>query len=164
VEFSLYAPNADTVKVRIKDEADHAMTRSDDGIWRATVGLASPVGKKYKYLVTNEDWTDKAATDPYNLARSWEDWGRLRLVHHIVDRNAYAWGDASWMAQTKPSLDELVIYELHIKDFSSHASAVHGQRGDGGEPGKVRRPHRIHSLLAGIGSERGGAHAALRIQ
>lgn len=114
VSFSVFAPRARAVSLKIAGDDDVAMTKDVYGIWRVT-RPDTPVGTRYRYSV---DGT--LASDPYGKAWSWQDWqgGGWSIV---VDPADFSWTDADWEI---PSIDELVIYELHLKDISSHATSA----------------------------------------
>ena len=110
--FSLFAPRAEKVVLKIKGKPDTSMTIDSLGIWRAEKTGIAP-GTLYRFSIDG-----RTASDPYGKAWSWEDtngggWS-------IVIDPLYSWTDASWKI---PSIDELVIYELHLKDFTSHATS-----------------------------------------
>ena len=89
------------------------MTIDSLGIWRAEKTGIAP-GTLYRFSIDG-----RTASDPYGKAWSWEDTNGGGGWSIVIDP-LYSWTDASWKI---PSIDELVIYELHLKDFTSHATS-----------------------------------------
>jgi len=118
VTFGLFAPHKKDVRL-IGDfnnwDRDATVMKADnDGLW--TTELTLPPAK-YDYQFLIEPKTDKEVTiaDPCSRGLRWVD-GRPD-PHSVIEvgKAPYVWGDDGF--RVKP-LNELVIYELHVGDFS----------------------------------------------
>jgi pullulanase-type alpha-1,6-glucosidase len=135
----LWAPTAQSVKLRIFEDATSAayttvaMTRDDaSGAWSANLGAAD-VGKYYLYevdvFVGSTGRVEKnLVTDPYSVSLA------TNSTHsQIVDLAADALKPAGWDKLKKPrlnSFEDIVLYELHVRDFSiTDASVPPAHRG-----------------------------------
>lgn len=131
IEFTLFAPynTAAFLKGSFSGWRDLPMHQGDDGVWRATVDLADGT-YQYKFRVQSKSWFyepgqwievgDPYATDIDNASQN-----SVVLVKHgrrLIDE--YEWRHDG---AALPADRELVIYELHVADFS------------GGEPDAYRR-------------------------
>jgi len=122
VTFRVWAPNATSVFVpgqfnnwstTATPLAEEFTNGAEDGVWSADVASAS-AGQQYKYYIN------------YNAGSVWKHDPRSRLVTSsgsstgandiIYDPTAFNWDGDNL---TPPSLDDLVIYELHIGTFAS---------------------------------------------
>lgn len=124
IEFNLFAPYNKGAKLigSFSDWQEIDMQKGDDGYFRTTVNLEDGV-YQYKFQVQTNSWffepeqwvdvTDPYATDIDEL--SGKDNGVIRIKdgEKIVD--TYVWEHDS---QPLPADHELVIYELHVGDFS----------------------------------------------
>jgi pullulanase len=126
--FSLWAPTAQNVALLVYDDSkaestatEIAMTRDDaSGVWSVT-GDAAFAGKYYLYQVTVYAPTTNlvevnAVTDPYSTALAANS--TRSLVFDLADP---AFMPAGWADLTKPALaapEDIVLYELHVRDFS----------------------------------------------
>jgi len=118
VSFGLYAPFKQTVHL-IGDfngwDLDAApMTFQPDGLWTARVQL-EPGLYGYQFLIDRGLPGEVTIADPYSTRLRWVE-GRDQ-PHSLVEVGAapYVWGDQEF--RIKP-LNELLIYELHVGDFS----------------------------------------------
>jgi maltooligosyltrehalose trehalohydrolase len=102
VSFSVWAPKAERVRVRV-DGAEHAMTSGDGGWWRADVD-----GTDYAFLL---DDSDDALPDPRSL---WQPEG-VHGPSRRYDHATFEWTDGGWTGRALPGG---VIYELHIGTFT----------------------------------------------
>lgn len=108
--FRVWAPNAASVAVIGEfnnwkpSGADRLTREGDSGIWSLTVKRSRPRGA-YQFLINNE-WRRR---DPY--ARAVTPDGKASL---FFDADDFRWGDDRAPRHT---LDELVIYEMHIGSF-----------------------------------------------
>ena len=111
VHFSVWAPLAKRVRVRIVDGAgtgDHELAlRTDTGVHEGSV-TAARAGSDYGYLL---DDGDRLLPDPVSR---WQPTG-VHEPSRVVDPTAFAWADDGWKGVT---MAELVIYELHVGTFS----------------------------------------------
>jgi pullulanase len=135
----VWAPTAHSVGLRLFETATSAayttvpMTRDPaTGVWSAT-GTPAWSGRFYVYEV--EVWQPTTmrvetnlVTDPYSVALS-RNSGRTQ----IVDLADPALAPTGWSSLVKPSLaapEDIVLYELHVRDFSANdASVAAGLRG-----------------------------------
>ena len=104
--FEVWAPIHDRVRLRTLG-ADHEMSRSGDGLWRATVPGAGP-GTDYAFLLGDDD---TPLPDPRSR---WQPEG-VHGPSRLTDPGAYEWGDGEW---TGRQLAGSVVYELHIGTFA----------------------------------------------
>jgi maltooligosyltrehalose trehalohydrolase len=99
VEFRVWAPNASTVEVgggRLEPEGD--------GVFAAA--LPRSAGADYRFVLDGE----RELADPCSR---WQPEG-LRGPSRILDTSAFVWT----AEQPRLSLEELVIYELHVGTFT----------------------------------------------
>lgn len=129
----LWAPTAKSVKLHLFADSVTAnsetlpMTRDDQtGVWSVT-GTADWINSFYLYEVqvyvpsTGKIETN-LVTDPYSVSLSMNS-----LRSQIVDLTASALKPQDWDSLKKPALaapEDIVIYELHIRDFSIHDQTV----------------------------------------
>lgn len=102
--FRLWAPAATRVDVIL--DKPHAMTRIDDGWFRADIAGAE-AGTRYKFRIDGTtDVPDPAsAFQPADIAGPSE----------IIDHGAYAWRAAGWRGR---SWEEAVFVETHVGTFT----------------------------------------------
>ncbi|HEU4322462.1 MAG TPA: pullulanase-type alpha-1,6-glucosidase [Roseiflexaceae bacterium] len=128
----LWAPTARSVTLHLFDSADAPagavvpMERGAWGVWSAC-GAAGWRGKFYVYEV--EVYVRETGriertfvSDPYSVGLSANSTRSL-----IVDLRDPALAPAGWAEHTSPPLDapeDIVIYELHVRDFSSADPSV----------------------------------------
>ncbi len=96
----VWAPNAASVSVLGQE-----LERGEDGVWEAELDL--PPGTDYRCAVDGAEWPDPCS-------RSQPE--GVRGPSRVVDTGAFEWHDDGWPGL---SLDELVIYELHVGTFSA---------------------------------------------
>jgi maltooligosyltrehalose trehalohydrolase len=99
VDFRVWAPRPGSVLLRVNG-AEHELERGSDGLWSAELPAAH--GDEYVYVV-------EGATRPDPCSR-WQPHG-VRRPSAVVDLPRPAEWDGL-------SLDELVLYELHVGTFS----------------------------------------------
>ena len=80
----------------------------DNGYWVGRFGDVSP-GARYRFRIDG----DPARTFPDPASRYQPE--GVHGPSEVVDESAFRWTDADW---TPPSLDSLVIYELHVGTFT----------------------------------------------
>jgi pullulanase len=94
------------------------MQSMDGGVWH--VKLAGDLnGKYYMYRVIFEDGTVEEAADPYATAVSANGMRTAIVDLHETDPDG-------WAEDVSPTLahpSDAVLYELHVRDFSIHASS-----------------------------------------
>jgi maltooligosyltrehalose trehalohydrolase len=100
-EFRVWAPRASRVAVRVHDR-DHALERAADGVWTAEV-FADP-GDDYLFALEGQ-----LLPDPWSRSQP----EGIRGPSRIVDTSAF-----SIAPGPRLTLDELVLYELHVGTFT----------------------------------------------
>ncbi len=132
--FRVWAPTAKDVKLHIYGNSGattfplkRGMVRDDvTGVWSFT-GEAGWQGKYYAYAVTvyapsAGEVVENVVTDPYSVALSTNGFRSL-----IVDLNDPALFPAGWADLALPELaapEDIVLYELHVRDFSVNDASV----------------------------------------
>jgi maltooligosyltrehalose trehalohydrolase len=101
VEFRVWAPSASRVAVRVHDR-EHPLDRADDGVWTAEV-FADP-GDDYLFALDG-----RLLPDPWSRSQP----EGLRGPSRIVDTSAFSIAEGPRL-----TLDELVLYELHVGTFT----------------------------------------------
>jgi pullulanase/glycogen debranching enzyme len=132
-ELSLWAPTARAVSVCIYPNAQaaavaHTPLKLDEasGVWRTQSALAKP-GTYYRYavevFVPGMGWVLNHVNDPYAVSLSANS-----LRSYVADLNAPQLKPAGWdqhrAPQTVKHAVEMVIYELHVRDFSINDTTV----------------------------------------
>src|SRR5262249_42686539 len=97
--FRVWAPEAERVSVD-----GLPLERGAGGVWEKE--LALPAGSDYLYELDGA-----ALPDPCSR---WQPEG-LRGPSRVLDASGFSWSDGAWAGL---SLDELVVYELHVGTFS----------------------------------------------
>jgi len=106
-EFSVWAPRAKSVGLRIGD-VTHPMQAPDKACyWRATVEDAGH-GTEYGFVLDDDP---KVYPDPRSL---WQPHG-VHRASTVYDHQRFHWDDGTWQG---PPLGGAVIYELHIGTFT----------------------------------------------
>ena len=106
-EFTVWAPNAKKVAVKMGD-ALQAMSGPDEyGWWRATVADVD-CGTDYAFVLDDDP-------KPYPDPRSqWQPHG-VHGPSRLYDQKNFVWNDHIWQG---PPLSSAVIYEMHLGTFS----------------------------------------------
>jgi maltooligosyltrehalose trehalohydrolase len=104
-EFQVWAPDPALVRLDV-DGALHAMARSDDGWWHATV--EAPPDARYGYLLDDDP---AVLPDP----RSARQPDGVHARSQLWDATQATWTDDDWPGR---SVEGAVIYELHIGTFT----------------------------------------------
>ncbi|HRW06620.1 MAG TPA: pullulanase-type alpha-1,6-glucosidase [Caldilineaceae bacterium] len=132
VTIRLWAPTAQQVVLFLFDEAvgsrchHYPLQRSEQGTWEVR-GDRSWIGRYYLYEVTvyvpqTGKIEHNLVTDPYALGLSMNSKRTL-----IVDLEDPALQPPGWQSHTRPPLDafeDIVLYELHLRDFSINDQSV----------------------------------------
>jgi maltooligosyltrehalose trehalohydrolase len=107
-EFRVWAPKPAQVRLYLDgtDGAVHAMRRSDDGWWHATI--ETPPDARYGYLLDDDP---TVLPDP----RSARQPDGVHERSQLWDAGNATWTDAGW---TGCSVEGAVIYELHVGTFT----------------------------------------------
>ncbi|HEX2213118.1 MAG TPA: malto-oligosyltrehalose trehalohydrolase, partial [Mycobacterium sp.] len=112
VEFSVWAPRPQRVRLDVEG-TEYAMTRSDDGWWRADVP-DSQVAPDARYgFVLDDDQT--VLPDPRSPRQP--DGVHARSQRWQPDPGA--WTDGDWEGR---SIEGTVIYELHVGTFTDEGT------------------------------------------
>jgi maltooligosyltrehalose trehalohydrolase len=116
-EFSVWAPEAGKLAVKIGETA-HSLSGPDAyGWWRISIADAGP-GTDYAFLIDDDP-------TPYPDPRSpWQPDG-VHGPSRLVDHANFPWTDAGFHP---PPLSSAIVYELHIGTFTAEGtfdSAVH---------------------------------------
>jgi maltooligosyltrehalose trehalohydrolase len=108
VEFRVWAPAAERVDVRLAGR-DHPLAAAAGGVHEGR--LAAGPGDDYRFVLDGGDaWPDPCSR--------WQPEG-LRGPSRVLDPGAFRWSDRGWRGL---SLDDLVVYELHVGAFSGEGS------------------------------------------
>ncbi len=118
-KFAVYAPQAGSVYVAGTfngfSTTANPMQKTLSGVWETVISTAVP-GNAYKYY--SADFLGQWVQDPYGRSFNGNDNDNTLIIN-----NNYTWNDGSW---TRPAKSSLVIYEMHIKDFSRGDSQAAG--------------------------------------
>lgn len=125
VKFSLWSPEADAVRVRIyptdrnsKPVETIDMTKSDNGVWRA-VASADHLGRFYTFQIAyNGKWLDET---PGVWAKAVGTNGERAAIINLDDTDPAGW-DADKGPEVE-SINDVILYEMHHRDFSMHPSS-----------------------------------------
>ncbi|MFF0234032.1 malto-oligosyltrehalose trehalohydrolase [Micromonospora sp. NPDC005254] len=104
-EFSVWAPDATRVRLRLARDTDHEMRAAADGWWQVEVPDA---GLDYSFLL-NDDETP--LPDPRS---PWQPAG-VHGPSRRYDHSAFEWSDSAWTGRQLPGS---ILYELHIGTFT----------------------------------------------
>jgi pullulanase len=128
IRFRLWAPTARSVRLFVHDAPDDAadeiypMVEGEVGVWEVQVGDSSWLNRKYYVYEVQVFWRPHAqmvtnlVTDPYSFGLAPNSAKSL-----VVDFNSPLSKPDSWNLIPKPELaspTDIVLYELHIRDFS----------------------------------------------
>ncbi|MBB5345434.1 malto-oligosyltrehalose trehalohydrolase [Tunturibacter empetritectus] len=106
-EFTVWAPVASKVGVKVGDVTYPLNGPDEHGWWRASVEPARP-GTDYGFVIGDDP---KAWPDPRS---EWQPNG-VHGLSRLYDHGAFQWNDRAWSA---PALSHAVIYELHVGTFT----------------------------------------------
>ena len=106
-EFTIWAPEAKTMSVKMNDSLLPMLGPDEQGWWRLQVDEAGP-GTDYGFKVNEEDGI---YPDPRSL---WQPHG-VHGVARLYDQSAFAWSDQVFQPQP---ISSALIYELHIGTFT----------------------------------------------
>jgi maltooligosyltrehalose trehalohydrolase len=99
VDFRVWSPGARSVRLRLR-EHQHELTPAGEGVWETELPVAH--GDEYVYVVDGDEWPDPCSR--------WQPHG-VRGPSAVVELPSPAeWG--------RLTLDELVLYELHVGTFT----------------------------------------------
>ena len=125
IEFKIYAPNSDKVKLVIFEKVDdesgyeYPMEKLVNGDWRYFLKNA-PLGTMYGYRLTGP-WNDEnvIVADPYSKATVTQNNWRHVAKSLVIDA-AFDWEGDTW---TNIHPRDLIIYESHVRDMTVHKSS-----------------------------------------
>lgn len=130
--FKVWAPAAEAVRLHFYDKgiggkatSTTELTRVEDGVWEVTVE-GDLMGKYYAFQAKYNDQWNAEVTDPYVKAV-----GVNGLRGHIIDMNRT--NPKNWDGDERPALgnfNEIIIYELHVRDMTIHPSSGSGYPGE----------------------------------
>ena len=104
VDFEVWAPAASSLAVRVNGE-EHALARTEDGFWRGEAPARH--GDDYVYAVDGHELPDPASR--------WQPAG-VRGPSRVLDTTQFD------LAPSGPTLEELVLYELHVGTFTEEGT------------------------------------------
>ncbi|MEO3771343.1 malto-oligosyltrehalose trehalohydrolase [Micromonospora sp. B9E7] len=104
-EFSVWAPDATRVRLRLAGDTDHEMRATADGWWQVDVPDAGP---DYSFLLNDDETPLPDPRSPWQPAGVH---GPSRRYDHL----AFQWTDSSWTGRQLPGS---ILYELHIGTFT----------------------------------------------
>jgi len=129
--FRLFAPRASRVSLwlfaSMEDTSgrEHPMKRDSDGVWEATLP-GQYFGRFYNYRVEGPDGPTEDfdgslfICDPYSHAVATRNEYQHRGRTLIIDDRRFDWrGDVPLGYR----LEDLIIYECHVRDLTAHASS-----------------------------------------
>ena len=131
--FKVWAPTATSVRVNLYESgtegtedliASIEMTAQEQGVWVAAVE-GNLNGTYYTYAVTHGETTVEAC-DPY--ARTTGVNGKRAMVIDLDSTDPVNWSEDA-PPHTFGSINDAVIYELHVRDLSSDPSSGITQTG-----------------------------------
>jgi malto-oligosyltrehalose trehalohydrolase len=106
VRFRLWAPNAETVAVRLEStDRPIPMAREPDG-WFALTTMSAAPGSHYQYEIDG-----RLLPDPASRRQP----AGVHGPSEVVDPGQFRWRDLGWRGRP---WQEIVLYELHIGTFS----------------------------------------------
>ena len=104
MDFEVWAPAATTLAVRVNGD-EHALSRGDDGFWRGEASARH--GDDYLLVADGVELPDPASR--------WQPYG-VRGASRVLDTRQF---DLEPVGLT---LDELVLYELHVGTFTEEGT------------------------------------------
>ncbi|MBF0406978.1 MAG: hypothetical protein HQM10_06480 [Candidatus Riflebacteria bacterium] len=144
--FSVYSPDATEIALVIFEKPEdktgqgHRMVKDQQGIWSASVD-GELYGKYYGFLADGP----KGDGFLFDAKRLLSDPCALANVDHdgksIILQTDFQWTDKGFVT---PAAKDLVIYELHVKDLTSHSSSGVSEKNRG----------KYLGMLEGKGSDR----------
>jgi maltooligosyltrehalose trehalohydrolase len=106
-EFTVWAPKAWKVAVKIGDATYPMQGPSERGWWSVSVENAGP-GTDYGFVLNDDE---RAYPDPRS---QWQPHG-VHGLSRVYDHAAFSWNDRGWQP---PRFGRAVIYELHVGTFT----------------------------------------------
>src|SRR5882757_4109580 len=108
--FRVWAPFAKAVAVTgaFNNWAKLPLTSEDDGYWAVAVDKAE-AGQEYKFVITTPQGNELYKNDPRCLQIT------TSAGNSVLVETNFDWGDDHF---TPPTLNQQVVYELHIGTFN----------------------------------------------
>lgn len=129
--FRVFAPRAIRVEMELFEKPEDAsgirweMTRDKEGVWE--VQLQDEYGGKwYAYRIDGPKGEGEMfdpshyIADPYAVAMATQNHYLHPAKAYIPDSEAFDWEGDTWIC---PPLEDLIIYELHVRDMTAHPSS-----------------------------------------
>lgn len=112
-EFTVWAPNLKQIEVKILGDSERVIPLEQDelGYWQITA-TEIPPGTLYQYQLNGGE---KTRPDPVSHSQPLDVHGPSQ----VIDHTAFQWTDHNWQ---NLSLEELIIYELHVGTFSTEGT------------------------------------------
>ncbi|MEL6657197.1 MAG: type I pullulanase [Bacteroidota bacterium] len=130
--FKVWAPAAEALQMHLYEKGiggdplqTIALDRGEQGVWETTV-QGNIEGRYYAFQAKYNGTWNAEVTDPYVKAV-----GVNGLRGQVVDMNRT--NPKAWDDDTRPALNnfnEVIIYELHVRDMTIHASSGSGYPGE----------------------------------
>ncbi len=124
--FRVWSPTADDVLLKLyngNDFSTEKMEKNSQGVWEKTVN-GDLDGRFYNYLIKNgEDYTE--VVDIY--AKSCGVNGKIGMVVNLSTTNPKNWCEEKTVKLDSPN--KAVLYELHVRDFSSDKESSFENKG-----------------------------------
>ncbi len=148
VRFRVWAPTTSRVDLAIYEDdlrytrTSHMMVQDDLGVWQIDQG-PEVVGKYYTYLFYTDD-AKLEVVDPYAIACGLNS--RRGMVVDLDQTHP-----PGWKTHKRPAMNgksEAVLYETHVRDFSSHPES--GMEGKGKYLAFTERGTRCQGQATGI--------------
>jgi maltooligosyltrehalose trehalohydrolase len=106
-EFTVWAPSAEKVAVKIGERTHPMRGPNERGWWSVGVEDAGP-GMDYGFVLGDDA---QAWPDPRS---KWQPYG-VHGASRVYDQTAFVWSDKGWQAAP---ISRAVIYELHVGTFT----------------------------------------------
>lgn len=130
--FKVWAPAAEAMQIKIYEKGiggdplqTSAMELGDQGVWKITIA-EDLLGKHYAFQTQYNGQWNAEVTDPYVKAV-----GVNGLRGQVINWNMTL--PKGWNDDRSPALsnfNEIVIYEMHVRDMTSHPSSGSGYTGE----------------------------------
>jgi pullulanase len=129
--FKVYMPEGAKVVMSFYEDGDTSesylvdqMIRGENGIWETTIE-GDLLGKFYDFQVYRERGWLNAVPDPYAKAVGVN--GKRAMVVDLAKTNPVGWENDQRPPLANPN--DIIIYELHVRDMTIHDSAPFKYRG-----------------------------------
>ena len=120
VTFVLYAPHKPYVSLvgdfNSWNSRANRMVTDGRGVWWTTI--THPGTTRYGYYVAIDDQAHVWVGDPYAQEMAWNDDGPWAWLP--ASNRTFHWTDQNWQT---PALEDLIIYELCVRDFAGYWQA-----------------------------------------